>query len=53
MDEKVLAGCEGKKALKSFSEAEKRAKRLRRRDKSNVTPYRCKVCGKFHVGERG
>ena len=43
------ASCGGKEAL-SWSEAERRARGLRRKTGKTVSPFRCKHCGWAHVG---
>ena len=49
MDANQAAACGGKEAL-SWSEAERRARGLRRKVGKPVVPFRCKYCGWAHVG---
>lgn len=46
-----LAGCYGKRAFESFTLARARAD-LRRDGKRPRVAYRCRYCGKVHIGER-
>lgn len=44
-------GCGGKRIYETFKVASKLAKRQRRDRHTNVEPYRCKVCQRYHIGE--
>jgi hypothetical protein len=43
------ASCGGKEAL-TWTEAERRARGLRRKTGKHVTPYHCRQCGFRHIG---
>ena len=43
------AACGGKEAL-SWSEADRRARGLRRRTGKTVQPFHCRYCSRFHIG---
>lgn len=45
------AGCSGKLAYQNWSAAEKVAKRMRRAHDEMTQTYKCRFCGKFHVGQ--
>ena len=47
--EATAAMCAGKDAL-TPGLARKIARRMRRKRKANVEPYRCPHCGEWHVG---
>lgn len=47
----VMAGCFGKRAFESFTIARERAERRTDGMRPRVA-YRCKSCGKVHIGER-
>lgn len=47
-----IAGCVGKLTHESAAKAWREALKLQRRGKS-ATPYRCKVCHKWHIGRDG
>ncbi len=49
-DGKLGQYCDGKRSYPSFSAAERVAKAQRRDMHSRVQHYRCKYCGKWHVG---
>lgn len=45
--------CQGKVRFRAFNEAKKAAKRAARaHEGASFSPYPCKVCHGFHVGER-
>ena len=48
--QRVAASCDGKVAFDSWSKAERAAGRRRKNAEADVHPYRCKVCGKVHIG---
>lgn len=43
--------CEGKDGMPA-SVAKQTAKRMRNKYKANVSAYRCRACGQWHVGGR-
>lgn len=44
--------CSTGKASTTHKAAKEIAKRMRRsQDKARVTPYQCRECGKWHIGE--
>lgn len=47
------AGCTGKISYHSWNSAEKVAKRMRRAHDEIMSPYKCRFCSKFHVGNDG
>lgn len=49
--EQRAASCEGKRTYASHSEAEKRARNIRRTKRIVVVPYKCPHCRKFHIGD--
>ena len=51
---KYKAGCLGKEKFDLYSEADRVAKKVRRNTARNVplAAYKCKFCGKFHIGRR-
>lgn len=54
MDEKQAAGCDGKQAYLTFTQAQRVAKRRKRRTKGSIAvePYRCRFCQCFHLAPR-
>jgi hypothetical protein len=42
--------CSGKKQYPSFTEANRSAKLIGRRRDGTFSPYRCRVCQSWHVG---
>lgn len=42
--------CEGKRSFPTFALAKQTAKRVSQRRHSKLTPYKCKWCGRYHVG---
>jgi hypothetical protein len=53
-DPRLVRGCTGKTAFATWAQADERARRMRQNheDGCYVEPYRCKHCGRFHVGQR-
>lgn len=45
-------GCGGKRVYESHATATKMAKRTRRQYENRVEAYRCRACGRWHVGEK-
>lgn len=45
------AGCTGKLSYDTWHHAEKVAKRMRRAHDEMTQTYKCRFCGKFHVGQ--
>lgn len=43
--------CTGKTAWKSWSDADRQARKMRRKHRLPIQPYRCELCHRFHVGE--
>jgi hypothetical protein len=48
--QRAAAACSGKVAFDSWALAEAASKRRRKNAGISVRPYRCKVCGKVHLG---
>jgi hypothetical protein len=47
-----VIGCTGKRCFARFGQADRTASRMNRRDgDAHLEPYKCRHCGKFHVGE--
>lgn len=42
--------CEGKQSFPTFALAAKTARLVAQRRHSPMTPYKCKWCGRYHVG---
>jgi hypothetical protein len=49
----AVAQCEGKRAYRTWKEAEEVRKRMARHSDSPVTVYRCRTCTAYHLGRRG
>ena len=55
MNEDIAASCEGKQAFASRALADKvQTRRCKQFDRSYESgrPYRCRVCGQFHIGTK-
>ena len=48
-----VRGCQGKQQYPTFADAQRSAETLRRHREGAVSPYHCKSCNRFHVGNRG
>lgn len=44
--------CPTGKAVHTFKTAKAASKRARRRTETPLAPYRCTVCGQWHVGQK-
>jgi hypothetical protein len=47
-----LVQCEGKAQLPNYREAARSSTRLSQRSGGFMEPYRCPICGMWHVGSR-
>lgn len=48
--ERRRMACEGKQSFPTFALAAKTARLVAQRRHSPMTPYKCKWCGRYHVG---
>ena len=48
--QRAVAACVGKVAFDTWTQAELAAKRRNKNADLRLRPYRCRVCGKVHVG---
>lgn len=47
------AACRGKAVYLTWTAAERKARRMRHRTRERLEPYRCRFCGRWHVGHKG
>ena len=45
--------CPSGKVVHTLKTAKAASKRARRRTEKTITPYRCDLCGQWHVGQNG
>ena len=45
-----MIGCDGKIVFTTWTRANQTAQKMRRKKEERIEAYRCRGCGKFHVG---